>query len=134
MIYRKDLKIEFRAVIYGVGSNHVLEYRISPDQNLEYKKEHSYLWGLIKITKKHKFDTKWYRALHFLNYPGAYKYDENECLLPIFIYDKKQLKSYQDKFKTIGDFFDDINAKNDKEKEEWTKEKNEYKSNRTIWY
>ena len=57
---KEDLKIEFRAVPYASGSR-VLEYRISPEQDLTYYVEKSYLWGLIKFKSKCKYDTGWKR-------------------------------------------------------------------------
>ena len=38
MWYKNDLKIEFRAVFY-TGDYHAIEYRISPDQNLKFKRK-----------------------------------------------------------------------------------------------
>lgn len=43
---KDNLKIEFRAVPYA-HEEKVLEYRISPEQDLTYYVEVSYLWGLI---------------------------------------------------------------------------------------
>lgn len=53
MIYRNDLKIEFKAEPYGLGGNyHVLIYRISPDQDLTYYEYQSFL-GLNLNVKEH---------------------------------------------------------------------------------
>ena len=38
--YQNNLKIEFRAVPYSI--NHAIEYRISPDQDLEFEVEKSF--------------------------------------------------------------------------------------------
>ena len=55
MKYREDLKIEFKAEIFGsVGTYHVLMYRISPDQDLTYETEVS-IFGLFKIKLKRKY-------------------------------------------------------------------------------
>ena len=55
MVYRENLKIQFRAVAYG-HSNHVLEYRIDPNQDLTYEK--TYGFWIFKFTIKRKFSTK----------------------------------------------------------------------------
>ena len=53
MKYREDLKIEFKAEIFGsVGTYHVLMYRISPDQDLTYIEERSFLGFKYKVKKK----------------------------------------------------------------------------------
>lgn len=49
-----NLKIDLRAVPYS-DTSHVLEYRINPNQDLTYYKEHSLLFGLIKFKTKHKY-------------------------------------------------------------------------------
>ena len=49
MIYRNDLKIEFKAEIYGQGIYHVLMYRISPNQDLNYIEERSFLGFKHKV-------------------------------------------------------------------------------------
>ena len=42
--YNNNLKIEFRAVPYS--TSHVLEFRISPDQDLNYEVEKSFFFVL----------------------------------------------------------------------------------------
>jgi hypothetical protein len=67
MIYRDDLKIEFKAVPYGSsGLYHRLMYRISPDQDLTYYKEYSFLG--IKFKLKKKFDTSWQNGWQYLTW------------------------------------------------------------------
>ena len=58
MKYLPHLKIEFCAVPYS--SEHVLQYRISPDQDLSYEEEKNIL-GLFKIKLKKKFKTDWHQ-------------------------------------------------------------------------
>ena len=99
MKYKNDLKIEFRAVSYA--SKHVLEYRISPDQDLTYYNEYSFLKFFTFRIKK-KYNTNWYKAWWFFNYGTAYLYPESEVdLHPIFIYKQLDLESFKFKFPTI---------------------------------
>ena len=56
----KNLKIEIRAFPDEYGSR-ILEYRISPDQDLRYYKEHRWLWGLIRFGTIEKYSTDWIR-------------------------------------------------------------------------
>lgn len=130
--YNKDLKIEFRAVPYS--TRHVLEYRISPDQDLTYETEVS-IFGLFKIKLKKKYKTNWHQPCILVNYPSAYLYskESGEPYLPIFIRDKDELKKIQSMFKTIGEFFDYVNKEEAKEEAEWQKDRNEYLKNCGTW-
>ena len=130
-----DLKIEFRAIVYTTSGSHVLEYRISPDQDLSYTKEIS-VFGLFTIKCKKHFKTNWCQPRVFSNYPTAYIYSKESGgpYLPIFIYDKKDIEWYKSNFKTIGEFFDYIDKENDKEESKWREKRNEYLKNNITWY
>lgn len=127
--YKDDLKIEFRAIPYGTA--HVLEYRISPYQDLNFKVEKSFLG--FKYTKKDKFKTNWHRPLRFRNYSISYRYEENDCYYPISIYNIDDLRYYQNKFSTIGEFFDYINEYEESEKAKWRIERDKYLQKNKIW-
>ena len=128
--YNDNLKIEFRAVPYS--TKHVLEYRISPDQDLNFEIEKSFLG--IKYKKKKKYKTNWHQPQKFLNYPGAYHNCEDDCYLPIFIDDRNELERIKMSYKTIGDFFAWRNAEDKKQKDEWEVERNEYLKEHQNWY
>lgn len=132
MKYFPHLKIEFRAVPYS--SEHVLEYRISPDQDLTYYVEKSIL-GLFKITLKRKFKPTWYQINMFRNYPGAYLYskESGDTYLPIFIRDKSDLKWYKEKFKTVGEFLDYVKGEDAVEEAKWKVMRDKYLENNKIW-
>ena len=131
-IYNKDLKIEFRAVPYS--TSHVLEYRISPDQDLTYKTEVS-IFGLFKIKLKRKYKTNWHQPYIFTNWPGSERYskESGEPYLPMFVRDKNEFKKIQSAFKTIGEFFDYVNKEEAKEEAEWQKARNEYWKTCRTW-
>lgn len=131
-IYNKDLKIEFRAVPYS--TSHVLEYRISPDQDLFYKTEIS-IFGLFKIKLKRKYKTNWHQPYIFTNWPGSERYskESGEPYLPFIIREKKDLIKFQTTFQTIGEFFDFINREETKAEAEWQKARNEYLENCGTW-
>lgn len=132
MKYSPNLKIEFRAVPYS--TSHVLEYRISPNQDLTYKMQINVL-GLFKINIKRKFNTNWHKPYILVNYPGAERHskESGEPYLPIFIHDKNEFKKIQSMFKTIGEFFDYVNKKEAKEEAEWQKARNEYLETCGTW-
>lgn len=131
MKYREDLEIEFRAVPYG--GKHVLEYRISPDQDITYKKTFKFL--CIEFNIKKKFNTNWYKACEFLNWPGLSNssWDKSEGYLPLFIHKKSDLVWYKYTFHTIGDFFKYIEEKDAKEMAEFEKEREEFINKNKIW-
>lgn len=131
--FRRDLKIEFRAVPYALDSIHILEYRISPNQDLTYEENVSWLWGLIKFKRNRKFSTKWIEAGQFQNYPSAYLYEEDHNYLPIFIREKNDLEEFKYKYKTIGDFYDMIDKHDAKEKAKWQIERDKYLENLGTW-
>ena len=128
----RDFKIEFRAVPYG--SEHVLEWRISPDQNITYEKEVKIL-GLFKIKRIKKYDTKWHQPLVFTNYPSAYLYskESGDPYLPIFVRKKKDLEEIKRRYKTYGEFFDHIDEYEAKEEAEWRIQRDEYLDNHKVW-
>ena len=130
--YNKNLKIEFRAVPYS--TSHVLEYRISPNQDLTYETEVN-IFGLFKIKLKRKYKTNWHQPTIITNYPSAYLYskESGEIYLPFFIREKKDLQKFKTSFDTIGEFFDFMNREEAKGEAEWQKDRNEYLKNRGIW-
>jgi len=130
--YNKNLKIEFRAVPYS--TSHVLEYRISPNQDLTYETEVN-IFGLFKIKLKRKYKTNWHQPCVLVNYPGSERYSKEsvEPYLPMFIRDKDEFKKIQSTFKTIGEFFESVNREEAKEEAEWQKARNEYLKTCGTW-
>lgn len=129
--YNRNLKIEFRAVPYS-STSHVLEFRISPDQDLNFEVDKSFFG--IKYKKKKKYSTSWRQPKRFLNYPSAYLYDEEDCYFPICVSTRKDLENFKSKYKTIGEFFDWIDKENKREKDEWQTEQANYAEKHTNWY
>lgn len=129
--YNRNLKIEFRAVPYS-STSHVLEFRISPNQDLNFEVDKSFFG--IKYKKKNKYNTSWRQPTRFLNYPSAYLYGEEDCYLPIFVRTRKDLENFKSKYKTIGEFFEWIDRENKREKNEWQTEQANYAKEHTDWY
>ena len=132
LVYAPSLKIEFRAVPYGVG--HVLEYRISPNQNITYEAEIN-IFGLFKIKITKKYNTSWHQPYWIVNWPGSERYskESGEPYLPIVIHNKKELKDYQTRFNTCGEFFNYKHETEAKEEAAWQKARNEYLDNCGTW-
>ena len=128
----KDLKIEFRAVPYS--TSHVLEYRISHNQDLTYETDVN-IFGLFKIKLKRKHKTKWHQPAIITNWPGSERYskESGELYLPFFIREKKDLKKFQTTFNTIGEFFDFMDREEAKAEEFWQAARNEYLKNCGTW-
>ena len=130
MKYRNDLKIEFKAETYGSsGRYHVLMYRISPDQDLTYIEERSFLGFKYKVKKK--FDTSWHKAYQYLNFPSACQYDEPQTN-PILMDDQKEFEEWK-QYKTIGEFFDRLDKINEKEINEWKQDREKYLNKCETW-
>ena len=124
------LKIEFRAVPYA--SEHALEYRISPNQKLDFETDEKFLW--FKYKKKRKYKTDWHTVRHFVNYPSAYLHDEEDCYLPIFIRKRNELEFYKESFHTYGEFIKWLNKKEEPERSSWKVERMNYLHEKEDWY
>ena len=127
--YRKDLKVELKATQF-FGSTHQLMYRISPDQDLTYYKEYSFLG--IKFKIKRKFSTKWYKAYKYLNHPSAYLYSEKP-VNPVLFHNIKEFLEWKNECKTIGDFFNKLDAIDKKELAAWKRDREKYLENCGDW-
>lgn len=131
----ENLKIDLRAVPY-TSNSHVLEYRINPDQDLTYYKEHSLFFGLIKFKTKHKYSTKWIQPVRFFNSITSYRYDENDRWNnnhPIFVHSKNDLKRLKDELQTYGQFIKWYWDEDMKQRTAYWKERNNYLNQHTIW-
>lgn len=102
---KDNLKIEFRAVPY-LHEEKVLEYRISPEQDLTYYVEVSYLWGLIKFKRKKKYSTEWNQIQEFRCGLTSHYYDVDDWLnyMPIWCNNQETLNWYKRTFETFGAF------------------------------
>ena len=129
----KNLKIQFRAVSFA-KSNHVLEYRVYPKQDLTYKKTVGF-W-IFKFSFKRKYSTKWHRPEHYWNHCTAKYYDEDEWhnWCPYFIENQQELDWYKNKFKTIGDFLKYHNEYSNKEYEKWKVDRENYLASKKTLY
>lgn len=132
MVYKENLKIQFRAVAYS--STHVLEYRIDPNQDLTYEK--TYGFWIFKFTIKRKFSTKWHQPEHYWNHGTAMYYTEDswDNWGPYFISNQKALDWYKNNFKTIGEFLKYHNDYSNKEYEEWKIARENYLKEQETMY
>lgn len=131
----KDLKIQFRAV-YFYNDLHVLEYRIDPEQDLRYYKEHKWLCGLIKFGTVAKYSTKWIRPKHYWNNCTAKYHNEDDWnnYGHYLIKNQKDLDWYKNNFKTIGEFLKYHNDYSNKEYAEWKIDRENYLKSKEIMY
>lgn len=131
MKYRNDLKIEFKAESFGLtGSFHVLMYRISPNQDLTYTEERSFLGFKYKVKKE--FDTSWHEAYQYFNYLSAKMYSEPQTN-PVLLRTIEEFEEWKTNCKTIGDFFDRLDKINKKEIKEWKRDREKYLNNSKTW-
>lgn len=130
-IYSDDLKIEFKAEIYGSsGRYHVLMYRISPNQDLTYNEERSFLGFKYKVKKK--FDTSWHKAYQYLNFPSACQYDKPQKN-PVLMGDREKFEEWKTSCQTIGEFFARLDKINEKEINEWKQDREKYLNKCKTW-
>lgn len=131
MKYRDDLKIEFKADAFGSsGVHHVLMYRISPDQDLTYIEERSFLG--FKFNVKKKFDTSWHKAYQYLNYPGSRQYD-NPQTNPVLMQNREEFEEWKSSCQTMGEFFDRLDKINEIEIEKWKQDREKYLNKYKTW-
>ena len=127
MKYRDDLKIEFKAEVYG--RYHRLKYRISPDQDLTYYTKHSIFGFTLRI--KHKYSTKWQYPNQYLNWPGACEYS-TEPVLPVLC-DRDEFEKWKNECPTIGEFYKRLNDIDENELKAWAKDRAEYLKEHIEW-
>ena len=131
MSYIEDLKVEFKGESFGsTGTYHVLMYRISPNQNLTYHEEHTFLGFKYKVKKK--VDTSWYRAVQYLNYPLSERYSEPQTN-PVLLENIEEFEEWKTNCKTMGDFFARLDEINTKEIEDWKQSRKKYLNNIKTW-
>ena len=128
---KDDLKIEFRAVPYAL-ERRVLEYRISPEQDLTYYVEKSYLWGLIKFKCKRKYNTSWKRISIFKCGLTSHYYDINKRFhyMPIFCNNQETLNWFKRTFETYGAFERYVVEREKPEIEKYWRMRNKYLEHR----
>lgn len=130
MKYRNDLKIEFKAESYGSsGTFHVLMYRISPNQNLNYTEERSFLGFKYKV--KCKFNTSWHEAYQYLNYPGSEEHDKPQTI-PVLMNEHEEFKKWKS-CNTMGEFFERLDKINEREINEWKQDREKYLDKCKTW-
>ena len=130
MKYRKDLKVEFKGRAYGTsGTYHVLMYRISPDQDLTYTEERSFLGFKYKVKKE--FDTSWCEAYQYLNYPGSSHHDKPQTN-PVLMRGREEFEEWK-KCETMGEFFARLDKINEREINEWKQDREKYLNKCKTW-
>ena len=124
---RDSLKIEFRAVPYAAESK-VLEYRISPEQDLTYYSVVNLLWGLIKFKRKRKYNTAWKRLRVFECGLTSHYYcvDDDFNWMPIWCNNQETLNWYKRTFETFGAFERYVTDKEKREMEKYWVKRTKY--------
>lgn len=132
--YPDTLKIEFRALPYA-NKLHVLEWRVSPDQNLNYTKI-IYLFGIFKIKLKKKYDTKWKRPELFQCFLTSpyYEVDNNFHYIPILLRTREEFEDYKRDFQTVVSFLNYVEKRINGEYEKYRIEREKYLSKRGTWF
>ena len=139
MKYRDDLKIELRAIPYASYS-HVLEWRISPDQDLKYSEDEieKSLFGLVKklVNKFKEYDNLWHKPRLFADSltMELHEFDHEFNWGPIWCENKQQLEYYKQKFKTYGDIRKYIEDHTDKSYKKWKAAREAYLNRRKTIY
>lgn len=135
---KEDLKIELRAVKFSENSGlHVLEYRISPDQDLKYHKEHRWFWGLVKFKTISKYSTFWKRPVTFFNGVLSKYHNENDTIsnnYPIFIRKRDEFENWKNLYKTYGELMKKVNEIDKKQRSEYRIDREKILESRKTWY
>lgn len=122
---KKDLKIELRAT-RDFTNEHVLQFRICPDQDLSYRVEYKWFWGLVRFGLKKKYDTDWHTPLYFYGlFPGKDYYNALNWST-IFVSSQDELKKFQEDLKTYGDLSCYLYRLGEKHKKSWLEERNDW--------
>lgn len=132
---RDSLKIEFRAVPYAEVS-HVLEYRISPEQDITYYKEKR-LFGIFKYRRKCKYNTSWRKIRVFECCLTSHYYDVNHWInsMPIWCNHQKTLNWFKSTFQTLGAFEKYLVEREKPELEKYWKKREKYlEDSKKIYY
>lgn len=132
---RDSLKIEFRAVPY-VEETHVLEYRISPKQDLIYYKEKR-LFGIFKYRRKCKYNTSWQKIKVFECSLTSHYYDFNDRFnsMPIWCNSQDTLDWFKRTFQTLGAFEKYLVEREKPELERYWRKREKYlKDRERIFY
>lgn len=121
---RDNLKIEFRAVPYA-HEEHVLEYRISPDQDITYYKEKR-LFGIFK------YSTSWQEIKVFECGLTSHYYDVDKWLnyMPIWCNGQDTLNWFKRTFETFGAFEKYISEREKPELERYWRNRKKYLEDR----
>ena len=133
---KRNLKIELRAVNYSDRSTyHVLEWRISPEQDVRYYKEHKWLFGLIKFGTVVKANTKWHMPYVFRCgiCSKYYAEDDDYNYSPIFIESKEKLRELSEKIKTYGELSEWINERVSNEIYKYRAERKQFLEEQSTW-
>ena len=123
MKYRDDLKIELRAILYD-KNHHVLQWRIDPNQNLEYTTN-----NFFGATVTKKYDTDWHqpKIFKFNSLLDSPHYSENDYYKYILFNEKEEFEQYKKHYKTYKELFDHF-----AECEEWNKKRYKEAHNRYL--
>lgn len=131
MVYRDNLKIEFKAVPYGsIGTYRRLMYRISPEQDLTYYKEYSFLG--IKFKLKKTFDTSWQKGWQYLTWGASCGCEDEPTTNPILFNTKSEFEDWK-RCQTMGEYFEKLDKINEKEINEWKEVREKYLSQEGEW-
>ena len=129
MKYKDDLKIELRAIPYD-DEYHVLQWRIDPNQNLEYT---SNIFG-IEITKK--YDTDWHQPEIFKFNPfidsPCYSENSSRYYKPILFDEKKKFECYK-QYKTFKELFDRFTESENWDKRRYRDARERYLEKTSVW-
>lgn len=131
---KRNLKVEFRAVNYINDSDaHVLEWRISPNQDVRYQKIYK-IFG-FEIRRTVKCSTKWHQPSLFRCAVLSERHPENHWYNfgPVFVHTQKELSMWADKAKTYGELSDLFNDIETREREKYREERKKFLESQNTW-
>ncbi len=131
---KRNLKVEFRAVNYTSSSDvHVLEWRISPNQDVRYQKIYK-IFG-FEIRQTVKCSTKWHQPRLFRCDIISETRPENDeyNFGPVFVDTSEELSMWANKAKTYGELSDLLNERVTREHEKYRVKRKKFLDSQKTW-
>ena len=100
---KNDLKIELRSALYtSSDDSRVLEYRISPEQDITYYKEVK-LFGMTLFKLRRKYSCEWVRPYVFWTSDVVAQLQCNPDIHPIWLHSRHEFENFKMTINTYGD-------------------------------
>lgn len=123
---KNDLKVELRSALFmSSDDSRVLEYRISPEQDITYYKEIK-LFGLTLFKLRSKYSCDWIRPRVFWTSNIEAQLHCNPYMHPIWLNKMQDFENFKKTIHTYGDIMNLIKKMDDEAIKEHNEMREEY--------